>query len=149
MGNLFADVQLYDLLVKDDEVVMGEARAQVTCFIDSGTTRTVVSDAITRLVKTIRLPVSVPYKSGKYPVHLVAMKLVRPGCAPRVLEVAVSANDIENAHVEEALINLGQDHLQRDRVSMRFDERLDLHGLHCGGPLPAVRHRITARTHSR
>jgi hypothetical protein len=149
VGNLYSDVQLYDLIVKDDEVTVGEPRAQVRCFLDSGTTRTVVSDAITRLVKTIRLPISVPYKSGAYPVHLVAMRLVRPGCKPRVLDVAVSAKVIEGADVDEALIILGQDHLQRDRVSMRFDERLDLHGLHCGGPLPAARHRITARAHTR
>jgi hypothetical protein len=149
VGNLYSDVQLYDLVVRDDEIEVGEPRAQVRCFLDSGTTRTVVSDAVTRLAKTIRLPVTASYKSGTYPVHLIAMRLVRPGCKPRVMDVAVSANVIASADVDEALVILGQDHLQRDRVSMRFDERLDLHGLHCGGPLPATRHRITARTHTR
>ena len=145
MGSVYSEVELFDVLVDGDSIEIGELKATLACFVDSGSTRSIITDFAAARVKTMRAPQLALYRSGSYPIRYIAMRLARRGCKPRLIETAVSTKLIKDADIEDAQVLLGQDYLQRDRVSLRFDERSELHGLHCGGPVPTVRDRVVAR----
>jgi hypothetical protein len=145
MGSLYSEVELFDVIVEGDSFQIGDMKASLACYVDSGSTRTIVSDFAAARVKTIRAPQVATFRRGAYPVRYIAMRLARRGCKPRLIEAAVSTTLIDSADIDDAQVLIGQDFLQRDRVSMRFDEQPEMHGLHCGGKAPAPRSRIVAR----
>lgn len=132
MSSVYSEVELFDVVVNGDCIEIGEMQATLACFVDSGSTRAVITDSAAACAKTIRAPQLALYRSGSYPVRYIAMRLARRGCKPRLIEAAVSTKLLKDAAIEDAQVRLGQNHVGRDRISLRFDERLELHGLHRG-----------------
>ena len=145
MGSLYSEVELFDVVVEGDSIEIGELQATLACYVDSGSTRSIVSDFAAARARTIRAPQVATFRTGSYPVRYIAMRLARRGCQPRLIEAAVSTKLIKDADIDDAQMLIGQDYLQRDRVSMRFDERPEMHALHCARRAPAPRNRIVAR----
>lgn len=119
MRGVYFEVELFDVIVDDDSIEIGEMQAVFACFVDSGSTRSVITDVAAARVKTIRAPQLALYRSGAYPVRYVAMRLARRGYKPRIIEAAVSKKRIEDAGTEGAAVLLGQDYLRRDRITAR------------------------------
>ncbi len=150
MGELFTHLEIYDVLTKqgrdgDVDLEIGvEIAAAPVCYVDSGSNRTVMAEGALDGVRTLPSPERARLFGQSWPIRLVWMKLAHRGCQPRLIQVAVSSEIIERSDVDEALVIVGQDYLQRDRVGLRFNDELDMHGIRCGTRRPMNRTNVFA-----
>jgi len=151
MGELFTRVELYDVVGtsgRDGSIALNignEPTSAPVCYVDSGSNRTVLSDEALVGVHTLPSPERATLLGRSWPIRLVWIRLAHRGCQPRLIQAAVSSELIERADVDEALVIVGQDYLQRDRVGLKFDDDLDMHGIRCGTRRPAADDRVVAR----
>jgi hypothetical protein len=144
MGEIIRDVAFYDLVGGLDDVSIVAPRPVVTvaAFIDSGSSRTIVSRKLVEDVRSIALPGTATYGRRSFPQRLMAARLDGAGCEIRLVMAVVADRLIAEADVAAEII-LGHDYLQAARVGLRFSERASGHVVDC---MPARRRARAKRT---
>jgi hypothetical protein len=129
---IFRDVEFFDLVGDIDDLDVEDSAAIVArAFIDSGSTRTVVSRRVAESLRSVGLLGSASSGRRSFPMRLMDLRVAARGCELRALPVVVSDEVIAEADLDGADVILGHDALQRSRATLGFAEEATEHFVRC------------------